>query len=223
MTAPAIPVPPGCKDAGALRGVSTFAQPLLALVSEQAVEHARRQGGAVQSISAEADRTALLRFYGYLERLQRVPQGADLSISFLCRTDLGDLTQGYATWLQNNQNCKFSTIANYLNGLVSITTYAYANFEPAAEVLNAERCQTCPGRRAPAARARSTACCSSRCGAGRAAKWEVPRGRTGLGSVAVQGVHPVRQHIASESRIPSLHKELMKPLVPCEPPRKKAP
>ena len=34
---------------------------------------ARRQGGAVQSISAEADRTALLRFYGYLERLQRVP------------------------------------------------------------------------------------------------------------------------------------------------------
>jgi len=99
---------------------------------------ARRQGGAVQSISAEADRTALLRFYGYLERLQRVPQGADLSISLLCRTDLGDLTQGYATWLQNNQNCKFSTIANYLNGLVSITTYAYANFEPAAEVLNAE-------------------------------------------------------------------------------------
>jgi len=78
----------------------------------------------------------LLRIYGYLERLQRVPQGADLSISLLCRTDLGDLAQGYATWLQTSQTCKFSTIANYLNGLVSITAYAYANFEPAAEVLN---------------------------------------------------------------------------------------
>ena len=80
----------------------------------------------------------MLRFYGYLQRLQRVPQGADFSISLLCRADLGDLVQLYATWLQNNQHCKFSTIANYLNGLVSITTYAYANFEPPAAVLNAE-------------------------------------------------------------------------------------
>ena len=36
---------------------------------------ARRQGGAVQSISAEADRTQLLRFFGYLERLNRTPAG----------------------------------------------------------------------------------------------------------------------------------------------------
>ena len=71
------------------------------------------------------------RFYGYLERMQRVPDGANLYIDLLCRADLGDLVEGYATWLQNNQRCKFSTIANYLNGLVSLTTYAYANFEPA--------------------------------------------------------------------------------------------
>ena len=112
-------VPPTLKsdlDAFILNRTATFA--------------ARRQGGAVQSISAEADRTAVLRFFGYLHRLQRIPQGADLSISLLCRADLGDLAQGYATWLQNTQQCKFSTIANYLNGLVSITTYAYANFEP---------------------------------------------------------------------------------------------
>eukprot|EP00966_Prymnesium_polylepis_P292852 6763821-Prymnesium_polylepis.1 len=108
------------------------------ILNRTATFAARRQGGAVQSISAEADRTALLRFFGYLDRLQRVPQGADLSISFLCRSDLGELAQGYATWLQNTQQCKFSTIANYINGLVSMTTYAYANFEPAAEVLNAE-------------------------------------------------------------------------------------
>jgi hypothetical protein len=121
------PMPPSLKsvlDAYILNRTETFA--------------ARRQGGAVQSISAEADRTAVLRFFGYLNRLQRVPQGADLSINLLCRADLGDLVQAYATWLQTNQQCKFSTIANYLNGLVSLTTYAYANFEPAAEVLNAE-------------------------------------------------------------------------------------
>ena len=99
---------------------------------------ARRQGGAVQSISAEADRTALLRLFGYMEHLNRIPAGAEFSISFLCRPDVGDLVQDYATWLQNTQGCKFSTIANYLNGLVSLTTYAYANFEPPAEVLNAE-------------------------------------------------------------------------------------
>jgi hypothetical protein len=120
-------VPPSLKsdlDAYILNRTETFA--------------ARRQGGAVQSISAEADRTAVLRFFGYLNRLQRVPQGADLSINLLCRADLGDLVQAYATWLQTNQQCKFSTIANYLNGLVSLTTYACSNFEPAAEVLNAE-------------------------------------------------------------------------------------
>lgn len=120
-------VPPSLKsdlDAYILNRTETFA--------------ARRQGGAVQSISAEADRTAVLRFFGYLDRLQRVPQGADLSITLLLRADVGDLAQGYATWLQNTQQCKFSTIANYINGLVSLTTYAYANFEPAAEVLNIE-------------------------------------------------------------------------------------
>jgi len=99
---------------------------------------ARRQGGAVQSISAEADRTALLRFFGYLQRLQRVPEGAELSLKLLCRPDLGDLVQAYATWLQTNQQCKFSTIANYINGLVSITTYAYATLEPPAAVLALE-------------------------------------------------------------------------------------
>eukprot|EP00966_Prymnesium_polylepis_P021282 489442-Prymnesium_polylepis.1 len=73
-----------------------------------------------------------------MDRLERVPQDAELAIDLLCRADLGDLVQEYATWLQTNQNCKFSTIANYLNGLVSLTTYAYAKLEPTIEVLNAE-------------------------------------------------------------------------------------
>ena len=38
------------------------------ILNRTATFAARRQGGAVQSISAEADRTALLRFYGYIPR-----------------------------------------------------------------------------------------------------------------------------------------------------------
>ena len=38
----------------------------------------------------------------------------------------------------NTQGCKFSTIANYLNGLVSITTYCYANLEPNDALLALE-------------------------------------------------------------------------------------
>ena len=107
---------------------------------------ARRQGGAVQSISAESDRvhrppplacvlstmhasiavatcpcpqTALLRFFGYLQHTNRVPVGVSLeTVAFMIRDDVGTLVEAYATWLQQDRTCKFSTIANYLNGLV---------------------------------------------------------------------------------------------------------
>ena len=88
---------------------------------------ARRQGGAVQSITVEGDCTNLLRFYGYLDRLGRVPEGQLLYLSLLLRADLGDLVQAYVTWLQQTQRCSFSTIAGYTNSLVSVITYCYAN------------------------------------------------------------------------------------------------
>ena len=71
---------------------------------------AKRQGGAVQSISAEADKTALLRFLGYLDKTNRMPDGAALSIVFMIREDLGDVVEAYATWLQHTQKCMFSTV-----------------------------------------------------------------------------------------------------------------
>ena len=82
---------------------------------------ARRAGSAVQSVSAEADNTALLRFFGWMAATDRPVVGD--SITFMIRDDLGDVAQEYAQWLQNTQHCKFSTIANYINGLVSITSY----------------------------------------------------------------------------------------------------
>ena len=97
---------------------------------------ARRQGGAVQSISAEADNTALLRFFGWMEATNRPVVGG--SITFMIREDLGEVAQEYATWLRDTQRCKFSTIANYINGLVSITSYCYANLAPSDSLLAAD-------------------------------------------------------------------------------------
>ncbi|MDC0525601.1 hypothetical protein OAO87_01285 [bacterium] len=100
---------------------------------------ARRQGGAVQSISAEQDTTALLRFYGFLTRTNRIPEGAGLLyLPFMIRADIGHLAQQYAEWLQNTQRCRFSSIANYLNGLVSVLGYCYANLEPSDAILNSD-------------------------------------------------------------------------------------
>ena len=56
-------------------------------------------------------------------------------MSLLGRPDLGDLAQAYASWLQTTQELRFSTIANYLNGLISVTTYAYANLDPPEATL----------------------------------------------------------------------------------------
>ena len=42
------------------------------------------------------------------------------------------------TALQNTQRCRFSTIANYLNGLISIATFCYANLAPDDAVLQME-------------------------------------------------------------------------------------
>ena len=118
-------VPPGLKkelDNYLLYRTQTFAS--------------RRQGGAVQSVSAEADNTAVLRFFGWMVATNRPVLGE--SITFMIRDDLGDVAQEYAEWLQNTQRCKFSTIANYINGLVSITSYCYANLEPSDALLAIE-------------------------------------------------------------------------------------
>ena len=86
---------------------------------------ARRQGGAVVSASAEGDKQGLLRFFGYLSHLDRVPEGAALELSLLARADLGDLVQAYAGWLQNTQELRFSSIANYINSLVAQAASAH--------------------------------------------------------------------------------------------------
>ena len=108
------------------------------LVYRTSTFSARRQGGAVKSISAEHDKMCLLRFYGFIARTNRTPEGALLYLPFMIRNDIADLAQQYAEWLQATQRCKFSSIANYLNGLVSIVSYCYANLAPEDAVLQME-------------------------------------------------------------------------------------
>ena len=64
-------------------------------------------------MSACSSHKALLRFFGYLDKLGRVPEGASLELPFLGRADLGDMVQKYAEWLQTTQELRFSSIANY--------------------------------------------------------------------------------------------------------------
>ena len=62
----------------------------------------------MQSVSAEADNTALLRFFAWQAATLRPLVG--YSLEFMLRPDLGDIAQEYVQWLQTTQRCcKFST------------------------------------------------------------------------------------------------------------------
>lgn len=99
------------------------------VASRMAVFDAHRSGSAVVSVTVEGDAQSVLRFFGYLQRTQRVPDGAWLYPSeFMVRGDLGDLVQQYAEWLRSNQELRFGSIANYLNSLANVTQWAYRTF-----------------------------------------------------------------------------------------------
>eukprot|EP00966_Prymnesium_polylepis_P134263 3103621-Prymnesium_polylepis.1 len=90
------------------------------VAARTSVFDSRRSGSAVVSATVEGDTQSVLRFFGYLQRTHRVPEGAWLYPSmFMVRADLGALVQGYAEWLRENQRLRFGSIANYLNGLAS--------------------------------------------------------------------------------------------------------
>ena len=51
------------------------------------------------------------------------------------RVDLGDLAEAYCQWLEQQQGLRFSSVANYVNSLLSVGTHCYATFEVADSVL----------------------------------------------------------------------------------------
>eukprot|EP00966_Prymnesium_polylepis_P164547 3804299-Prymnesium_polylepis.1 len=100
---------------------------------------ARRSGSAVVSATVEGDVQSVLRFFGFLQRANRVPEGSMLCLSgFMLRPDLGDLVQTYAEWLRANQELRYGSIANYLNGLAAVTVWAYRQYEIPADTAAME-------------------------------------------------------------------------------------
>ena len=99
------------------------------ITARTSVFDARRSGSAMVSTTVEWETQSVLRFFGYLQRTNRVPNGAFLYIStFMVRADLGDLVQAYVEWLRQNQQLRFGSIANYLNGIAAVTAFAYRTY-----------------------------------------------------------------------------------------------
>ena len=64
-----------------------------------------------------------------------------LHLDLLARADLGELAQLFAQFLQERQQLKYSSIANYMNGLAAVVGYVYESggFELPDEVASSER------------------------------------------------------------------------------------
>jgi integrase len=121
----------------ALTPTANLKRQLAAFVSHRtATFAARRSGGAIQSASAEANCTALLRFFGWMHRLKQVPADAMLDIGFFARPDLGTKAEQWAGWLQQSQRIRFTSICNYLSSLVSIANYVYFELHVDDEVID---------------------------------------------------------------------------------------
>ena len=121
----------------ALTPTASLKQQLAGYISHRtATFAARRSGGAVQSVSAEANCTSFLRFLGWMQKTNNAPANAKLDIGFLARADLGTKAQEWAQWLQQTQRCRFTSICNYLSALVSMTNYVYFELNVDAEVID---------------------------------------------------------------------------------------
>ena len=92
-----------------------------------------RSGGAVASISAEGDKKQVLRFFGWAVKMERIPEGGVVQLQLLLCAGLGNTAQEYIGFLRDRQGLRYSSIANYLNSLVSVTSYAYNTFELPAD------------------------------------------------------------------------------------------
>ena len=96
---------------------------------------AKRSGAAVVSATAEHDTQSLLKFYGWMARFGTVPQGALLHLSLLGMRQVGELAQQFCEWLVSNQQVRYTTVSNYLSGIISCMNYVYIQMDPAADVV----------------------------------------------------------------------------------------
>ena len=70
-----------------------------------------------------------------MARFNKVPQGQLLHLSLLGTRFVGDLAQEFCEWLVSNQRVRYTTISNYLSGVVSLMNYVYHCMEADADAL----------------------------------------------------------------------------------------
>ena len=112
------PFVPHSEDEGKLKQYRLH--PVPSALQEQAksyVKHrcatfsAKRSGAAVVSATAEHDIESLLKFFGWMGRYGKVPQGAFFELSLLARRDVGELAEQFCEWLVANQKVRYTTSA----------------------------------------------------------------------------------------------------------------
>ena len=68
-------------------------------------------------------------------RYNKVPPGALLHLELLGRREIGTLAEQFCEWLVSNQHVRFTTVSNYMSGLISLASYVYINMEPDEAVV----------------------------------------------------------------------------------------
>jgi hypothetical protein len=78
-----------------------------------------RDGSAVVDSTVTADKSTALRFLGWLQRQHSVVP----ELKVFSATSLGARVESFVAFLRTERGCRFSTCANYINGLVSVAAY----------------------------------------------------------------------------------------------------
>ena len=94
-----------------------------------------RDGSCVVECTASNDVQIFKRLLGWLKNAHGVVPG----LASVCGSvQLGPWVEEYVKVLREERELKYSTIANYINGIFNVTNYCFAALEPAADALRLE-------------------------------------------------------------------------------------
>ena len=79
-----------------------------------------RDGSAVVDTTVAADRGVVLRFLGWLKREHEVAPNLH---GVFGTASLGERVEQYLAFLRDERGCRFSTIANYVNSVISVASF----------------------------------------------------------------------------------------------------
>ena len=93
-----------------------------------------RDGSCVVEVTASSDVATTTRFLGWLRATQ--PDAPPLGLeSVMGHARLGEWVEAWIKMLREERALKFSSIANYINGLFSVARYTYAALTPSEAAL----------------------------------------------------------------------------------------